>query len=121
MNSELRPETRKKKDTMARPQKKETAKRYTVRLLSDQRARIEELADLAGLTTSEYIRRSALGKRIRSKVSLKAMNELRRLGGLQKLCLTTTHDPENRQEMNRVLNLILVTIKQLQNGGDDLC
>ena len=104
---------------MARPKKTETTKRYTVRLLTAQRAKIEELADLAGLTTSEYIRRSALGKRIRSKVSLKAMNELRRLGGLQKLCLMSIHDPANRQELNQVLSLILVTIKQLQNGGDD--
>jgi hypothetical protein len=104
---------------MARPKKTETTKRYTLRLLAAQRAKIEELADLAGLTTSEYIRRSGLGKRIRSKVSLKAMNELRRLGGPQKLCLMSIHDPANRQELNRVLDLILVTIKQLQNGGED--
>jgi hypothetical protein len=72
---------------MARPKKTETTKRYTVRLLAEQRSKIEELADIAGLNTSEYIRRSALGKRIRSRINLTAMNELRRLGGLQKFCL----------------------------------
>jgi hypothetical protein len=100
-----------------RPLKRDSAKRYTVRLRDEQLVKIEELADLAGLTTSEYMRRAALGKRIRSKVSLTAMNELRRLGGLQKLCLM--HIPEHRHELNGVLNQILATIKQLQNGADN--
>jgi len=96
----------------------ETTKRYTVRLLADQRAKIEELADLAGLNTSEYIRRSALGKRIHSKLSKTAMGELRRLGGLQKFCLIHIHDPENRRELNRVLNLIHTTLVRLMAEGD---
>jgi len=104
---------------MARPKANVLKRIFPVRMLPDERKRIEDLADLAGLNTSEYIRRCALGKRIRSRINLTAMNELRRLGGLQKLCLMSIHDPANRQELNRVLNLILVTIKHLQNNGDD--
>jgi hypothetical protein len=29
------------------------------------------------------------------------------------------HDPENRRELNRVLNQILATIKQIENGRDN--
>jgi len=104
---------------MARPRKEDTAKNYTVRMFPAQITKIKDLAALAGCAPAEYIRRCALGKRIRSAVSLKAMNELRRLGGLQKLCLMSIRDPTNRQELNQVLNLILVTIKQIQNGGDE--
>jgi hypothetical protein len=102
---------------MARPRSTVLRQICPVRMYPAEKEKIESLADLAGLTTSEYMRRAALGKRIRSKVSLTAMNELRRLGGLQKLCLM--HIREHRHELNGVLNQILATIKQLQNEGDN--
>jgi hypothetical protein len=104
---------------MATPKANVLRRIFPVRMLPDERKRIEDLADLAGLNTSEYIRRCALGKRIRSRINLTAMNELRRLGGLQKFCLIHIHDPENRRELNRVLNQILATIKQIENGRDN--
>ncbi len=49
-------------------------KRYTLRLTTDELTRINESADEAGITTSEYMRRSALGTRIVPKHNLKAMS-----------------------------------------------
>ncbi len=103
---------------MSRPRIVEHRKRYTLRLLTEELDRIETLADYAGLTVSEYMRRCALQKRIHSKINLKAMGELARLGGLQKYCLQQIRDepglPETRHQLNAVLNAIRATIKRLQ-------
>jgi hypothetical protein len=100
---------------MARPKVEENRKRYTIRLMSNELAKIDDLADRAGLTTSEYIRRCALGKRMHSKVNIKAMAELNRLGGLQKLCIT--HFPEDRGHLHEVIEEILKTLKSLRELG----
>ncbi|HEY0308471.1 MAG TPA: hypothetical protein VGB94_09950 [Acidobacteriaceae bacterium] len=103
---------------MARPRKIELRRGFLVKLLPEEKARIEVLADHAGLTMSEFLRRCALGKRIHSKVSMKAMGELGRLGGLQKYCLQQIKDqpdlPETRHQLNAVLNAILAEIKRVQ-------
>ncbi len=103
---------------MARPRKAELRRGFLVKLLPEEKARIEVLADRAGLTMSEFLRRCALGKRIHSKVSLKAMGELGRLGGLQKYCLQQIKDqpglPETRHQLNAVLSAILAEIKRIQ-------
>jgi hypothetical protein len=46
-----------------------------------------------------------------SKVNIKAMAELNRLGGLQNLCIT--HFPEDRGQLNEVINEIMKTLKSL--------
>jgi hypothetical protein len=94
----------------------ENRKRYTVRLSSAELEAIQEKADMAGITASEFIRRSCLGKRIVAKHNLKAINELKRLGGLQKHCIMQA--PEHRAELNSVIRAILAAIKQLGAGGN---
>ena len=100
---------------MARPKMESGRKRYTVRLNAEELSKIADLADQAGLNTSEYIRRCALGKRLHSKVNVKAMAELSRLGGLQKLCIMEA--PENRPRLNAVITEIMLALKSLRESG----
>jgi len=104
---------------MSRPKSAEHRSRYTFRLLPEELEKIGILASYAGLTVSACLRRCALRKCIRPRVSVKAMAELRRLGGLQKYCLRQIKDqpglPEARHQLNAVLGAILVEIKRLQS------
>jgi hypothetical protein len=84
-------------------------------MIADDKDKVEALADRAGLTTSEYIRRCALGKRLHSKLNIKAMAELNRLGGLQKLCIMQA--PEYRPQLNGVISEIILTLKSLRERG----
>jgi hypothetical protein len=55
-----------------------------VRLTKDEKQRLKDDAELAGLTVSEFVRRRAFGKTIMASVDLATIRELRRLGGLFK-------------------------------------
>ena len=73
---------------MARPKRTEGATlRLFIRTTDREKAIIKAQARKAGLTMSEYMRRTSLNKRIASKVDQKALGELARLGGLQKYLL----------------------------------
>jgi hypothetical protein len=100
---------------MARPKSLITRSIFPVRLSAMEKERIETLAVEAGITASEYMRRCALGKRLHSKVNIKAMAELSRLGGLQKLSIM--HAPEHRAALNEVLAAILLTLKSIRQSG----
>ena len=69
---------------MARPKSLTNRSIFPVRMSAMEKERIEALAIEAGITTSEYMRHCALGKRPHSKVNVKAMAELSRLGGTAK-------------------------------------
>lgn len=67
--------------------KKEPSQKLKVvrcRCTEDEYSAINKKALSAGLTTSEYLRRTALGRRIMIRTDIRMMNELKRLGGLQK-------------------------------------
>ncbi len=91
-------------------EKKDT--QYRIRMTQQEKQEIVLHAKLCGLSMAEYVRRSSLKKRIHSKVDLYAINELRRLGGLQKhLANTTTENTEEfRAEYIRILRSIEETI-----------
>ena len=57
---------------------------FAFRVNSEEMAEISANVDASGLSTSEFIRRRVLGKRIGSVTDLKILNELRRIGGLVK-------------------------------------
>lgn len=57
---------------------------FRIRYTPSEKSEIEQHADHAGLTMSEYLRRRALGKRVMSIADEKIINELRRIGGLLK-------------------------------------
>jgi hypothetical protein len=100
---------------MARPKSLTTRAIFPVRLSAMEKELIEARAVEAGVTASEYMRRCALGKRLHSKVNVKAMAELSRLGGLQKLCIM--HSPEHRAALNEVIADILLTLKSIRQSG----
>jgi hypothetical protein len=55
-----------------------------VRLLPEEDMEIRVRAQEAGLTVAQYLRCCALKRRIRNQQDRNVVNELRRLGGLQK-------------------------------------
>ena len=71
-------------------EEKNTARRLsghwvTIRLLADEKQRLVEQADVAGLSLSEYVRRRVFGGRpIVARTTLAVVAELRKLGGLLK-------------------------------------
>ena len=59
---------------------------------------------------SEYIRRTALGKRILSTLDQKAAGELARLGGLQKYLLKQIKGLPNEEDLRAGLNSTLLAV-----------
>ncbi len=81
------------------------------RLTGEERAFIEAQADQAAVTMSEFVRRRAMGKQLISRFDDQVINELRRLGGLQKHL--AVHHPAQREEFQAVLGEILALLKRL--------
>ncbi len=105
---------------MGRNKKAEIRKGYLIKLLEEERRQIEEKAFIAGLTTSEYIRRCALKKQVRSRLELKALGELSKLGGLQKHLLIEIkmhpHESELRGELNKTLSELSSAIRTVSKA-----
>jgi len=59
-----------------------------VRMTPEDEAAIREKAEAAGVTMSAFLRAAALGRKAPSRIDLQIVNELRRLGGLQKHLFT---------------------------------
>ena len=55
-----------------------------IRVTFEEKARLKEQADIAGLCLAEYLRRRFFGGRIAARLDLNAIAELRRIGGLLK-------------------------------------
>jgi hypothetical protein len=103
---------------MARPKRTEGATlRLFIRMTDAEKAIIKTQAKNAGLTMSEYMRRTSLNRRIVSKVDQKALGELARLGGLQKHLLKQIKgllDEEAlHMELNSTLSAVLSAVRTL--------
>jgi hypothetical protein len=103
---------------MARPKRTEGATlRLFIRTTDAEKVIIKAQTKRAGLTLSEYMRRTSLNKRIVSKVDQKALGELARLGGLQKHLLKQIKglsDEEGlRRELNFTLSAVLSAVRML--------
>ena len=92
-------------------------RRLFIRITDGEKAIIKDQAKRAGLTMSEYMRRTSLNKRIISKMDQKAIGELARLGGLQKHLLKQIKglpDEEGlRKGLNSTLSAVLSAVKTL--------
>ena len=56
----------------------------TLRVTVEEKTRLTEQAEIAGLSLSEYMRRRFFGGRIAAHTDLNTIAELRRIGGLLK-------------------------------------
>lgn len=65
-------------------QRQRTALLGSVRCYPEEKEKIQGSAKAAGLSTGEFMRRAALGRRIVAKGDTKQMNEILKLGGLLK-------------------------------------
>jgi hypothetical protein len=100
-----------KERTMARSTRAQGATlRIEVRITEKEKAIIRDQANCASLTMSEYIRRSALNRRILSTMDQKAAGELARLGGLQKHLLTQIKGFPDEEDLRRRLNSTLLAV-----------
>ncbi|ECC1750274.1 TPA: plasmid mobilization protein MobA [Salmonella enterica subsp. enterica serovar Strathcona] len=70
---------------MAKSEKrKRTELLLGIRCLPEEKEAIQEKARTAGLSVGEFLRRCALERKISVRTDVRLMNELLRLGGLQK-------------------------------------
>jgi hypothetical protein len=97
---------------MRRPKRAEgTNLRIEIRITEEEKSTIRDQANSASLTMSEYIRRTALNKRILSTTDQKAAGELARLGGLQKHLLTQIKGLPDEEGLRRGLNSTLLAVQ----------
>ncbi|ALR07865.1 mobilization protein (plasmid) [Xylella fastidiosa] len=73
---------------MSGSEERQKTKHVMVRVTPEQLASLREKATDSGVTVPEYLRACGLNHRIRSKMEAHIINELRRLGGLQKYLFT---------------------------------
>ena len=90
---------------------KGTNSRIEIRITEEEKAILREQANSESLTMSEYVRRSALGKRIISTMDQKAAGELARLGGLQKHLLTQIKGLPDEEGLRKGLNSTLLAVQ----------
>ncbi len=89
--------------------------RIFVRVTQQERDAMARNASKCRLTLSEYVRRSAIGLPVASRVDAEALGELRRQGGLIKHL--AANDRQHAYEYRVTLNLIQETVRQLQYAG----
>lgn len=104
---------------MARPLKNLThlTHRVTVRMTDEEKAKLEEDAQLAGLTLSELIRRRYFGRPIIAQADLAVVRELRRLGGLLKHIHTESNGAYSKITAD-TLTTISKYISKLSSGDN---
>lgn len=80
--------------------------RIDIRCLESEKVRLQEKARDCGMTVTAYMMSAALGRQTRSKGDAHMLNELRRLGGLQKHLFT-----EGGGKMSKELAAVLVEVQ----------
>ena len=98
---------------MSEQRKKTVA--LAVRLEPGEAEAIRVKAKDAGVTVSEFLRAAALGRKTRSTIDAQVINELRRLGGLQKMIHNDTGGTYSKETAD-ILKAIKNTIQRLSRG-----
>ena len=102
---------------MAKPTRtKGTNLRIEIRITEEEKAIIRDQANSASLTMSEYIRRTALNRRILSTMDQRAAGEIARLGGLQKYLLTQIKGLPDEEGLRKGLNSTLLALHNAVRG-----
>jgi hypothetical protein len=108
---------------MARPKQTEHRRGQLIKLLSEEKQTIERNARTAGLTLSEYMRRCSLNKRLRSRISDKAISRFSSMFGLVKHLLMQikghSHEGELRRDLKATLAAIHATLTTVIGTSED--
>ena len=83
-----------------------------IRMTTGDEAAIREKADAAGVSMSAFLRAAALGRKAPSRSDRQIVNELRRLGSLQKH-LFSESGGAHRADHGAVLDAILAAIGRI--------
>ncbi|HBN7839066.1 ribbon-helix-helix protein, CopG family [Pseudomonas aeruginosa] len=83
-----------------------------VRCLPEEADEIKDKAIDAGVSVSEFLRCAALKRKTRSTIDSQIINELRRLGGLQKHLFTEAGGHDGGSYLSKEYADILVAIKE---------
>lgn len=102
---------------MSKSEKRQKNTLIQLRCTEAEANAIKNKAIAAGLTTSEYLRRTALNRRITVRTDIRMMNELLRLGGLQKH-LYTQMQQNMTAELSQQFSEVLTSIKHAINALD---
>lgn len=102
---------------MSKSEKRQREKLVKCRCTDEEFEAINNKAIAAGLTTSEYIRRTALSRRITVRTDIRMMNELLRLGGLQKHLYLQMQE-NMTTELSRQFSEVLTSITKAINALD---
>ncbi|WP_312937525.1 plasmid mobilization protein MobA [Stutzerimonas nitrititolerans] len=87
-------------------QRRRTGLLPSIRCFEDEEEAVREKASDCGMSVGQFMLAAALQRRTKSKVDKKILNELRRLGGLQKHLFT-----EGGGVLSREYSSILVEIR----------
>jgi hypothetical protein len=103
-------------------QRQKTSLLPSVRCLPEEKEQIVASARAGGLSTGEYLRRCALGRKITPKTDARLVSELSRLGGLQKHLYTQMKNqmtPELSRDFAETLRSIQKAIVAIDMGFED--
>lgn len=87
-----------------------------IRATKAEKELIEQKATDCGMSLSEYMLKSALGKPVRSKVAATIINELRELGQQQKDLYQANRDDTFATRYNAILNALVGAIERVAAG-----
>jgi hypothetical protein len=93
---------------------KPLTEKIAVRLAPDEKALLQEDAELAGLSMSELVRRRYFGRKIIADTDMSMIRELRRIGGLLKHVHNQSDGAYSRDTAD-ALHQLTSYIKKLSN------
>ena len=96
---------------MSKSKARQATVRIEMRCTEDDASLIRTKALAAGITTSDLLRRSALGRKIVTRTDTKLMGELLRLGGLQKHLYNQIQEGMTT-DLSRQFSEVLVEVKK---------
>ena len=96
---------------MSKSESRQKGKVINLRCTEEEATILKEKAKAAGISTSDLLRRSALNRKIVTRTDLRLMNELLRLGGLQKHLFNQMQD-NMTTELSKQFSEVLVEVKK---------
>jgi len=96
---------------MSKSESRQKGKVINLRCTEEEANILKEKAKAAGISTSDLLRRSALNRKIVTRTDQRLMNELLRLGGLQKHLFNQMQD-NMTTELSKQFSEVLVEVKK---------